>query len=394
MSISKLKAKSLRFFSTFILLFSIILISSCSVEKSKRIKVAFCNLPQELEKSFTSELDQKYPNLKLEYSSIPPVTKSSAKSTARKYDLVFTWDGQSCQLLKNYTQLVEKDLISRLPNSSGAQVDKALPLLLDHYGLAFYLPVKNKYNPRYPNNFAELERYLRRINGHIDHPFFIAAGDDKEFISFLSCFVESFSGSEGYSTFIQALKDYKDFDTFIKTPLDYEISLGSILELLKEWSSKGFLNSNWLNLKKGDLQPLLEDSRAGIIFLSLSDFHKMSYESAKQIACDRFPVVNPKIPHALIAPKIVCLNTSNKSVVFELQDFLLNVQTQKRLSKASTYAPAESSCMAYDKQADDLRFLAAACKAGPVDSAATLVFENDSEQMAKICQEIRNYLKI
>ena len=155
-----------------------------------------------------------------------------------------------------------------------------------------------------------------------------------------------------------------------------------------------FLNQNWLELKKGDLQPLLEESSIGIFFLSLDDFHKMSYEMAKQISCDRFPVVNPKIPHAIIAPKIVCLNTSNKTVVFEIQDYLLNVQTQKRLSKSSTYAPAESTCMAYDKQSDDVRFLAAACKAGPVDSASSLVFENDLSRMSEICQEIRNYLKI
>lgn len=394
MIIEKFRIQKITFTTLIVLLSALFIFSSCSVEKSKKIKVAFCNLPQEVEKSFTKELDQKFKNLKLEYFSIPPVSKVSAKASARKYDLVFTWDGQSCELLKNYTQPVDKSLLSRLPNSSASQVDKALPLLLNHYGLAFYVPVKNKYNARYPNNFAELERYLRRINGHVDYPFFVAAANDVEFMAFLSCFVESYSGSEGYTSFIQALKDYKDFDTFIKTPLNYEINLGNIFELLREWTSKGFLNQNWLELKKGDLQPLLEESSIGIIFLSLDDFHKMSYEMAKQISCDRFPVVNPKIPHAIIAPKIVCLNTSNKTVVFEIQDYLLNVQTQKRLSKSSTYAPAESTCMAYDKQSDDVRFLAAACKAGPVDSASSLVFENDLSRMSQICQEIRNYLKI
>ena len=224
MIIEKFRIQKITFTTLIVLLSALFIFSSCSVEKSKKIKVAFCNLPQEVEKSFTKELDQKFKNLKLEYFSIPPVSKVSAKASARKYDLVFTWDGQSCELLKNYTQPVDKSLLSRLPNSSASQVDKALPLLLNHYGLAFYVPVKNKYNARYPNNFAELERYLRRINGHVDYPFFVAAANDVEFMAFLSCFVESYSGSEGYTSFIQALKDYKDIDTFIKTPLNYEIN--------------------------------------------------------------------------------------------------------------------------------------------------------------------------
>ena len=49
MIIEKFRIQKITFTTLIVLLSALFIFSSCSVEKSKKIKVAFCNLPQEVE---------------------------------------------------------------------------------------------------------------------------------------------------------------------------------------------------------------------------------------------------------------------------------------------------------------------------------------------------------
>jgi len=365
----------------------------------KSVKVGFINLSEEAQATIESCLYDGFKN-KFVFEKIPAVNEASVKKISKKYDLIFAENGESVENLKSVAADFPEELKSSYPPAIIKNETKALPLLLNHYGLAYSTAIKSKTGARYPYSFAELEKYLKKISTKVKNPLFVAGGDDKTLLAFLSAICESYAGVEGYKKFVEALAACStkpsgfSIEEFLAFPVSETESIASALKVVKDLRKNKYLPVEWEKATLTDMNILCEDNLIGVVFMSLEQYHNMKYSVARNFACDRFPVKQRDVSHGIICPSIVCLNLSPKSdVCAEIQTYLVNSDTQKKLSRGTSLAPAEQSAQAYDKQADDVRFLAAACSGGPVPSAATVLFETDSDKMHQICEALRVYLK-
>ena len=66
---------------------------------------------------------------------------------------------------------------------------------------------------------------------------------------------------------------------------------------------------------------------------------------------------------------------------------------QTELSNLTNLAPVHYRAQAYDRQADDVRYWAASCAGGAMPDIYLAVYQRKSEELKKICEEIREYIK-
>lgn len=372
-----------------LLVISILSFTGCG---KKTVKVAFCNVPESVQSSIKESVVQQFDS-KIKFEEINPVSKKNGAKFAKKYDLFIGQAGESSIVLSDFAQNFPEELKNSIPDSIIKNQSKILPVLLDHYGLSYSTVIKNNAKVRYPGNFAQLEKYLKKISAETSFPLYVAGENDNTFMAFLSCFVESCEGTAGYKAFVNALADYSDLETFLKTPVTESKTIKDVLQILNDWQDSGYLIKNWSRCLQRDFYNLAEDNLVGVAFISLSQYHSLKNTVAETFACDRFPVKNMNMPHSIICPQIVSLNLSENPVAADIQKFLTEPGTQKNLSKATTLAPVENTAQPYDRQSADVRYLAAACKNGPESPAGILLFESDSEKFHRICEELRSFFR-
>ena len=114
----------------------------------------------------------------------------------------------------------------------------------------------------------------------------------------------------------------------------------------------------------------------------------------KEFDADRVPVFTTRIDHGVIAPSYVAMKLTKYPYFDEILKDLVTDSSQKDLSMLSKLGPVSSRSQAYDRQADDVRFLAASCKDGPLPALGDAVFQTNPEAAHKFAEEIRTYLRL
>ena len=66
---------------------------------------------------------------------------------------------------------------------------------------------------------------------------------------------------------------------------------------------------------------------------------------------------------------------------------------QADFSNLTNLAPVHYRAQAYDRQADDVRFWAASCAGGAVPDIYLAAFQLRTEDLKKLCDEIRMYVR-
>ena len=89
-----------------------------------------------------------------------------------------------------------------------------------------------------------------------------------------------------------------------------------------------------------------------------------------------------------------CLSVKKAKFPWNIELILVTETSQKDLSMLSKLGPVSSRSQAYDRQADDVRFLAASCKDGPLPALGDAVFQTNQEAAHKFAEEIRTYLRL
>jgi len=368
---------------------SLFAFTGCS---KKTLKVGFYNVSAAVQQAVENSIKQSGGE-KAVFQTIESITDESAEKLAKKYDLVIANNGEGVSKLVPYALDFDESLRSRFPDSVVKNQSKALPLLLNHYGISYSTAVKAKAKIRYPGNFQEFEKYLDRLSSVTDIPLYVVGADDLSFMAFLSCFFEGYAGTEGYYDFIKALESYPDFTAVLQATVGQNETVASVLQVLKFWAEKQYLPKSWTDCNYSDLVAYLKKDQVGTTFISLDQYREVTNLISAKLVCDRFPVKNTEVSHSIICPSVVCLNLSKKDFAKTIQSGLVSPEVQKELSKQTALAPAENTAQPYDKQASDVRFLAAACINGPVPSVADVLYESSPEKLHELCQEFRNYLR-
>lgn len=372
----------------------VLIFSIFSYKKSKKtLDIAYINLSKEvslvIQNQVSSLYDGKIQNYEFSFE------EKDLEKKLKKTDFIFTLDGD---FVKNTEKKrFDSEVFNKLPKSIRRTEKNILPVLLDNYEIAYSKDLMKELNCNVPTNLIELDDLLKKSKSHVFSPFFCAGKDDKTLFGLISCFVESFGGKKSYEKFVEVISSSKSFEKLLDVQLnegekDGEFTLRNILDLFKSWQQNEIVHPNWFNATKTDLNYFLQEEQVGVIFLPLSEHRTISRNLISKFEVSRFPVINQKIDHCLIAPSVVVIKKTKNELFDSVINEIVNDKIQTQLSKNSKLGPVSLKSQAYDRQADDVRFWASSCKGGQTPDLYNAVFQLDKERGNELANQIRSYL--
>ena len=365
---------------------------------AKNLDVAFYQLPKNLVDEIQKRVTSLYDGA-ITFTDISDL-EFNEKDVAKKYELIFTKNGNATARLEKYAEDLPVEWYVGMPTSLRRSAGKVLPFALDHYEMAYYKDGREKAGLDFPMSIPELQDYLKTMKGYVFSPFFCAGGEDEVLLALVGAFVEGFGGTASYNKAVSlllkkpSLAQNIDEELSVSKNSSDKFTLRAILDMLRGWQNDGLVHPNWYAGKHGDLTAFMEDNQVGVMFTSLSVHRTIPYKSVRKFDADRVPVFTTRIDHGVIAPSYVAMKLTKYPYFDEILKDLVTDTSQKDLSMLSKLGPVSSRSQAYDRQADDVRFLAASCKDGPLPALGDAVFQTNPEAAHKFAEEIRTYLRL
>ena len=364
---------------------------------NKALKVGFYNLEKEIVEPLKSIIQKTYAG-EIKFTDLSE-QNYDVKKISRKYDLFFSWNGNAVEQLEKYSAEIYSDCSQKLISSIKTQ--KNLPLLLNHYELAYLTKARERAEVDFPSDFEEYMAYLFAMKNQVFVPFFTEGKDDDTLLGLISVQAEALCGTEGYKKLVSLINKYGNFYQVWEQEIGYSSTLGTsitlkyIMDGLAAYVPNDLSIANWTNATAKDVKTYASEKQIGVLFSSLSNHRKMDVKIMREYEADRMPVLSVKEDHCLIAPAVCVVNlsaASKKEIAEEILQSLVSDENQSYLSDETKLAPVNSRCRAFDVQADDVRYLAAIAPSGPAPDIANACFQTDMAKKTKFVEEIRKYL--
>lgn len=364
---------------------------------NKALKVGFYNLEKEIVEPLKSIIQKTYAG-EIKFTDLSE-QNYDVKKISRKYDLFFSWNGNAVEQLEKYSAEISSDCSQKLISSIKTQ--KNLPLLLDHYEMAYLTNARERAGVDFPSDFEEYMAYLFAMKNQVFIPFFTEGKDDDTLLGLISVQAEALCGTEGYKKLVSLINKYGNFYQVWEQEIGYSSTLGTsitlkyIMDGLAAYVPNDLSIANWTNATAKDVKTYASEKQIGVLFSSLSNHRKMDVKIMREYEADRMPVLSVKEDHCLIAPAVCVVNlsaASKKEIAEEILQSLVSDENQSYLSDETKLAPVNSRCRAFDVQADDVRYLAAIAPSGPAPDIANACFQTDMAKKTKFVEEIRKYL--
>ena len=373
-----------------ILLSSITIFSVRKSNKDKTVKIAFYGISQEV----CQAIQQEFPEddeISVQYDLLAAGNLDLGTVT-NKYDMFFAWDGEVTQSLAKGAEKIPEKILEDIPIT--LRNEFSVPILLDHFELAFRndLIDMTQVNPQ--KSFQSFTDFLQESKKYVFSPFFASGNDDRILLALTGSFVEALGGVEAYKNLTELMKNYENLDVFCNIGLNEDgLCYADVLEMLKIWPKEEIVHPQWAIANRIDFEVFTSDSQIACFYTNLSEHRKLKYETVSKFTVGRMPVVNENAAHCLIAPSVNCVLISDNSNARNFLRKLLSSETQTHLSDKTMLAPVSYRAEAYDSLSDDVRFWAASCEGGVEPDLFYAVFQRNSEKMALIAKQIREYLR-
>lgn len=370
------------------------------------LDIAFYNVDQEYSQAIQEKISQSY-SKKVHFANLDEQS-FNAKKIAKKYDLVIGWDGNCINELIPSSKKLPKELFSSIPfvqygayykdNLFGLdRENKVLPLLLNHYEVAYNKDYKSQLKADFPQNINEYLSYLAKLKNVVFSPFFAGAGDDSILLGYLSLMIESFGGVDCYNSFVDAVNKDLSFEELLEFPLKaqdgYDFNLKVILDGAIKSVQLGFIHPMWYGGFLEDVERFGEQKQIGILMNSLSNHRKIDSRIMNMFVSERMPVRSLNDSHGLIAPSLVCVKLSKSNKVDSILENLVSLDSQTYLSDVTKLAPVHSQAIPYDSLSNDVRYMACAVPGGPLPDLYNSCFQNKQSKKDDFCRQIRFYLE-
>lgn len=357
---------------------------------SKTIKVAFYGVDQRAQSAIQLEIDKmSLPRVRY---YVLDAKAPLPKNVHKKYTMLFA--NNSFDLNSRAQKLVpaNESLFEFLPTSirkatAYGNGHYALPLLLDHFEIAYYQISESKLGLSRPKSYGELLRYLEALKGNVEMPLVCAGAEDKDLFGFVSAMAQLLYGAEDYKKTVAVLRESSNLN---KANLPEEIT--RVLDEIKALQQKELLFPKWTRTSKKDIDYFMQERKIGAVAMLLSQRRDIEYNLVKYYDSDCFPRYDASVERGIVAPQLVAVLLKNKKDSSLILGHLVSSDVQAALSNQSFLAPVASRAEAYDRQADDVRFWAASCAAGPLNSIEQEC-ESAEERRHLLAQKIRAYLE-
>jgi hypothetical protein len=388
------------FISSAAVIICVIFVFKIITDRNRKIlDVAYYRLPPVVTDALTEQIKKSYSG-KI-YFKIFSGNEQLKQKKVRKYDLFFTWNGAQAEAFAAKSVDLPSSLYDLIPDSErslgiASGKNRMLPLLYDHYEISFLKETAGK-TEGIPEDWDSFEKYLQKNTGGTRMPLFAAGADDRTLLAFTGALAEAIAGVQSYKRLVQFAGEGESPDIIMDESLETSndgktsVTLRTILNLIVSWQKSGIMHQTWFNGSETDTSSFMKDKNAAAVFMPLSEHRTLPLRTVYPYETSHFPVASAVPDHALIAPAVVLISYTKNPLFTDTIKFLISVQSQEALSNLTQLAPASSRAGAYDKQADDVRFWAAAYSGGPVPDLMNAAFTSDAEAY-KFAAYIRKYL--
>ena len=366
-----------------------VFIPICAIN-SKTIKVAFYGVGKRVQDGVKSEIE------KMNFSRVKYFELDAGAALPKNFEKTYSIliAKNSLALKRNARKFVPvgAGVMDALPSAirrSTLDGDKnyALPILLDHFELAYYKPAQDKLKLKTPQSYGSLLRFLETVKKTQKIPLACAGGNDRDLLGFVSAMSETLYGAEEYKKMLSLVRESSALN---KNALPE--ALTRVLDEIKAMQEKELIFPKWTKVTIGDMRFFMQERMLGATAMFLSERRDFEYNLIRYFDSSYFPRYDNQAQHGIIAPQIVAVLLTKKKNAPMLLGRLAGVDAQENLTNLSLLAPTASRAESVDRQADDIRFWAASSAAGALGGIEEEC-EVSSERLALLAKKIRIYLE-
>jgi len=218
-------------------------------------------------------------------------------------------------------------------------------------------------------NLLDLEKALKVLAANTFFPLVISGGSDKGLTDFVSVMVLSLGGRQAYLVWQQDLEDAGEAGW---KPGDWSKELvpgfrfNQVLEKLADWKKQGLLHPEWFRFQERDTLTLLNNNVAAATVIRLSEHRAWPLATVRRLQASSFPALSTAgaaegIVGLLWMAAVPEKSRWNPQAKTWLKG-LPNQVFQTQVLETWGLAPVNSTVSALDREANDLRFWAAASR--------------------------------
>lgn len=366
------------------------IVKSKASKKARNFAVAFYNLPEEISNPLKEKISAQYSE-PIDFVEISAENLNN-QNFSKNYDLFFTWNGALVNQLEKEASAIPEKAYSYIIQTEIPESGKYLPLILDHWEVDYYIRGMKNINTEYPQSLEDLNDVLNKMKAIVFVPMYCSGGYDQDLLAFVSAFTDSLGGYKAYANLVELLSAKETFQETLDESLTENLTFRTVLDTIKMWKEEDLLYRKFIFTKDGELYNLGEERDVGVFFTSLSKHRDMPLSITEGYTADRFPLVNNNIEHALIGNAVVCVKLTEANTYDEIINSFVTPEFQTILSQESKLGPVSLTASSYDRQADDVRYLAAVSEKGVVPDLSKAAFQTAPEKQAHFAEQIRNYL--
>jgi hypothetical protein len=319
-------------------------------------------------------------------------------SPARKSQellFLYTWGNSELSAISDDFMDLTSPFLELLPRAQRriGQINQgqvALPLVLDHVELAFrrdYFADEGLMVEDRIETLEQAEQVWLSLKSESFFPLMVAGREQQDFLDLVSVLALSQGGFNGYSKLSTELRTSNRASGKLEEFLSMETKalLESVAQRLGFWQSEGILHPEWINFSKADVLRFMETRLTSSVVMRLSTHRTMTPQQLRFWQSSAFPFTAEQYTlrsGGLIAPAMVISARSDlpgSEAALERLPGLLEEPLQDRLGRLTGLAPVNSTVRTVDREADDLRYWAAA-SGGVLPSIADILMKEKATE--------------
>lgn len=389
--------------ATSVFLIALAITTSIFIEQAKYTTIAFYNVPETVEEAIKPIISQ---DLSMVQFKDLTETEYLAPKLNKKVQMIIAYNDATIQELSKKALNLPKAIKEKYPNSikkSDYYTDRnqmvVQPILLDQFEAVVLRNAINKSEIQIPETFTQLGNFGRAAKWYYPLPIIITGAEDINVNSFITLMVNAFGGKAGYDNVAKQLKEiakttddfYELLDINIGGDADSELTVRSLLNILKEWQNDNYFDAEWYIRNEKNTSKFIENAISALMFMNMTEHRNKPNPNIRYYIPMEIPV-ETAANSVSVQPAIVSLTFKNNEKTKIIQNRLAQTQNQETLSNITKLAPTILAGEAYDSLATNARFVAASTFGGPVPDLATISLSTEAERHA-FAETIRNYLK-
>ncbi len=376
-----------------------IIIGTSVNNRKKTTIVGFYDLPEDymeaIKNTIIGETSGKYKFLVLQEKDI------LSNKINKKVDMIASFQDANTIAFANQAIPLSESIQERIPSAykrSRLYINEKseitiLPVAVDIFETAMLRTPITKYEIPQPETIADYSIFAHTALNYYAVPFIIAGEKDINVNSLLSLLVQSYGGRDGYLNVVNILSKVTDFSTLYDIEIGgdaaADITIKSLLDIIKNWQLNGYLPGEWKILTEEQTCNFIEDNRTTVCFMNLSEHRNKPSPNIEYYNVVDFPIESAK-KSVTIQPVVVTFALKNTEGTRIALNRLSTTDAQTFISLKTRLGPAMLKGSSCDIQADDARYFSTSTEGGAVPDIGTAAFKT-KEQRHLLAEAIRNY---